>query len=379
MAPYTAGSRSNNQGGQVQSLATGSPLAPETATQLTKNLSATSTTTTSALYPTSSLNSSVSNLEQHQTLQSSDLQSSGGNLLGTNTASVASAFSSGTAGDQHSTGGQQYHNKNRGYNKNNRDNMSTVGSNVGSASGNLKDDPSEFFSLNSALVPKLQVADHNLDANKEYPLRYPWILSEMAESGKNKQWDKDGIHEVAKIDSIASFWKYWNFLPQPSELLLGKRLISQRDGTSPVSCVMLFRAGIKPAWEDPLNMNGGEFQFRLKKFTFQENAALADEYWNNLVLGVLGGQIQPSSMITGLRLVDRLEYAKTAAVLRIEVWFTDKTKMDSYDAPQDLDYHALINKLKKSVENCMLTKLNGETRKEKLYGDVSTNMHNQGH
>ncbi|CAD7970822.1 unnamed protein product [Amoebophrya sp. A120] len=30
-------------------------------------------------------------------------------------------------------------------------------------------------------------------------------------------------------------------------------------------------------------------------------------------------------------------------------------------------------------QNCMLTKLNGETRKEKLYGDVSTNMHNQGH
>ena len=31
-----------------------------------------------------------------------------------------------------------------------------------------------------------------------------------------------------------------------------------------------------------------------------------DEYWNNLVLGMIGATIEPANMITGLRLVDKL-------------------------------------------------------------------------
>ncbi|CAD7970146.1 unnamed protein product [Amoebophrya sp. A25] len=237
----------------------------------------------------------------------------------------------------------------------------------------------DYFSLNTAIVQKLPVGEHALDSSKEYPLRYTWILSEMTDTqNKNKTgWDKDGIHEVAKIDSISSFWKYWNFLPQPSELLLGKRLISQRDGTSAVNCVMLFRQNIKPAWEDPFNAEGGEFRVSMKKASFQEVAGLADELWNNLVLGVLGGTIQPASMISGLRLVDRLDYSKAHSALRIEVWFTDRSRADPNEVG-DKDFLAVVAQLKKSVETCMLTKLNGEKRTEKaVYGEIATSYHGQ--
>ena len=64
---------------------------------------------------------------------------------------------------------------------------------------------------------------------------------------------------------------------------------------------MLFRRGIRPEWEDPINSKGAElrFNFRQNAFKSQRSIALLDEFWNNLVLGVVGGTIEPNDLITG--------------------------------------------------------------------------------
>eukprot|EP00493_Phyllostaurus_siculus_P018625 UN18919 len=92
---------------------------------------------------------------------------------------------------------------------------------------------------------------------------------------------------------------------------------------------MVFREGIKPEWEDPANASGGHFQFQLKDIL---GGGLIDEYWNNIVLGIVGGTIEPAEMITGARLVDKRQQRNS--FVRVEVWFSSYEETDKMDLLQ---------------------------------------------
>jgi len=62
---------------------------------------------------------------------------------------------------------------------------------------------------------------------------------------------------------------------------------------------------------------------------------------------MIGATIEPANMITGLRLVDKLSGPRAANVIRLEVWFSN------YD-----DTNA-VQTLKKNIEKCMATRLDG--------------------
>ena len=53
----------------------------------------------------------------------------------------------------------------------------------------------------------------------------------------------DPIHNLATVKTIQEFWKYWNGIPQPSEIFEGKKLLSARDN-QPVGSIMIFREGM---------------------------------------------------------------------------------------------------------------------------------------
>ncbi|CAD7959690.1 unnamed protein product [Amoebophrya sp. A120] len=182
---------------------------------------------------------------------------------------------------------------------------------------------------------------------KELPLKYTWVIWEQimqASDGKAAQYS-DATHKVAPFGTVQDFWKLWNHMPQPSELLDQKRMVrEQPDGLHVIDAIMIFRDGIRPEWEDKLNASGGHFQFQLKPAS---GGGQIDEYWNNLVLGMIGGTIEPVDMITGVRLVDKLSGPRQANGIRIEVWFTD------------YDNTTAVNTLKKNVEKCMATRLDG--------------------
>lgn len=75
----------------------------------------------------------------------------------------------------------------------------------------------------------------------------------------------DATHRVASFNTVQSFWKLWNHMPQPSELLEQKRMVrEQPDGLHVIDAIMIFRENIRPEWEDKMNESGGHFQFQLK-------------------------------------------------------------------------------------------------------------------
>lgn len=64
--------------------------------------------------------------------------------------------------------------------------------------------------------------------------------------------------------------------------------------------------------QDPQNANGGHFQLTLKP---RLPAAIIDELWNNVILGMISDAIEPASMLTGARLVDKLDMKGTKALV----------------------------------------------------------------
>merc|ERR1711964_571789 len=148
-----------------------------------------------------------------------------------------------------------------------------------------------------------------------------------------------------EFNTVQDFWRIWNHLPQPSELLQHNRLVREDgDGVHIVDALMIFREGIKPEWDDKANANGGHFQFQLKN---NLPSGQIDEYWNNLVFGVIGASIEPAHLITGLRLVDKLYVARGTPALRIEVWYSHADTNE-------------VQSLRKTIESCMVTKVDGQ-------------------
>lgn len=89
---------------------------------------------------------------------------------------------------------------------------------------------------------------------------------------------------------------------------------------------MLFKDGVKPQWEDPVNASGGHFQFHWKPTGI--TPAQLDEYWNNIVLALAGntieseGEFAMSPILQGVRFVDKIHAHGRQAGVRIEVWFS---------------------------------------------------------
>jgi len=189
--------------------------------------------------------------------------------------------------------------------------------------------------------------DSVIEALKEpMKLRDNWVLWEqVVVEGKTGNY-ADATRKVVKFSTVQDFWCIWNGLPQPSELLEQKRIMrDQSNGQSvAIDAIMIFKDGIAPEWEDPLNANGGHFQIQLKPTV---GGGQIDEYWNNIVLGMVGGTLEPSNMITGIRLVDKLSGPKVQNAIRIELWFT-----------KYFDTNA-VNLLRKNFEKCMATKVDG--------------------
>jgi len=183
--------------------------------------------------------------------------------------------------------------------------------------------------------------------SKDPALRHMWtIWEQLAQTASQRDSSQysDITNRVASFNTVKAFWKYWNHLPQPSMLLDGKKFVRVNNDTkSVVDALMLFREGIKPEWEDAANASGGHFQFQLKA---QLGGGHIDEYWNNIVLGMIGGALEPADMITGIRLIDKLAN-KRAPHIRLEVWFSNYGDAEKVDL------------LQQNVEKCMTTRLDG--------------------
>jgi hypothetical protein len=69
-----------------------------------------------------------------------------------------------------------------------------------------------------------------------------------------------------------------------------------------------------------------------------------------MVLGLIGSTIEPTELITGVRLVDKLHGAKANNTLRLELWYTHTEAQRALEA------------LRISAEMCLRRKLDGTLR-----------------
>ena len=144
----------------------------------------------------------------------------------------------------------------------------------------------------------------------------------------------------------------FNEVPQPSVFLQGEKMFFKiESGSAKIDSIMLFRQGVKPQWEDPANASGGHFQFHWKPNSITPGQL--DEYWNNLVLAMIGntieseGEFSSTPILQGLRFVDKMGAHGRQAGVRIEVWFGPPTD------PRHLQ------KVKSRLEKAMALRLDG--------------------
>uniref|UniRef100_A0A7S2QMS9 Uncharacterized protein n=1 Tax=Zooxanthella nutricula TaxID=1333877 RepID=A0A7S2QMS9_9DINO len=229
-------------------------------------------------------------------------------------------------------------------------------------------EPPQYLSFNTKISPVISsyqapsAGELEDMKSKDPPLRYTWTIWEqiMRSSDSKAAQYSDATHKIASFGTVKQFWRYWNHLPQPSELLDGKKFVRETgESRSVVDALMIFRDGIRPEWEDAANATGGHFQFQLKSGL---GGGTIDEYWNNIVLGMIGGSIEPAEMVTGVRLVDKLQQARTASV-RLEVWFSN------------IDDTEKVDLLQNNLERCMTTRLDGTSSASSAWGKTERKSH----
>ncbi|CAK0893687.1 unnamed protein product [Prorocentrum cordatum] len=206
------------------------------------------------------------------------------------------------------------------------------------------------LSFNEERHGKFTIPGYPEDESREIEeaLRQPMYLH----SGWTLWTQNSGQYAVQKVvafETAQEFWKVWNGVPQPSELFDSKRFIKETTngtGVAGVDGFMIFRNAIKPEWEDPANAKGGHFQILVKPTS---GGGTLDEWWNNLVLGMIGETIECSHRINGVRLLDKMGSSKGKVLdnVRLEIWYHGST---THDEGQQL---------RKSLEKCLITQLDG--------------------
>lgn len=166
-----------------------------------------------------------------------------------------------------------------------------------------------------------------ISATSCHPLQRPWTLfgdtkhavaSSPVVAKANAANYTSTISRVGTVTSIEAFARLMNWCKRPSLLLNGAN-------------VSFFHDDIDPTWEDPANAKGGKWTILLKA----KNAARVDEFWCNLLLALVGEQIEPEEFVTGAMCSVRDRGN------RIQIWVKDRNNVDH------------INQVGKAIADCL--------------------------
>ena len=129
-----------------------------------------------------------------------------------------------------------------------------------------------------------------------------WTLWEQYETKHSSDY-KNTMQKVACFNDALSFWKVWNAVPHSDPLNFIHYYDEEQQQTvarhwkvhgedTKISALSLFKSGIEPAWEDPVNAKGGDFSVKAK-CTKEEILPL----WENLILEVISSNFPNSDQV----------------------------------------------------------------------------------
>jgi hypothetical protein len=163
-----------------------------------------------------------------------------------------------------------------------------------------------------------------------HPLEHKWTFWEHKAAEKKtmskKEWG-ELQRKLFTFDTVEEFWRYYAHIPTPSAVFYDGKAGKKRVGKPPddrqIESFSLFKDGISPEWEDSANMSGGEWNLR-KSSRDGRDSPMIDDWWQNIVLGLVGHTIEDKDEICGARIVDKSGNKGSNQVFRIELWLRTK-------------------------------------------------------
>ena len=146
-----------------------------------------------------------------------------------------------------------------------------------------------------------------MDEERRYPLQRKWKIWEMWEQNKQSSATfTEKMQTVGEFDTIYTFWQHWNYFPHsdPSRLFEDPETKTQFivEGLNrTIEAVGIFADGVKPAWEDEVNVKGSDLCIRKPSSEYKR----LKDHWDQLVMSVIGENLPHSEDIVGCRVVDK--------------------------------------------------------------------------
>lgn len=178
-----------------------------------------------------------------------------------------------------------------------------------------------------------------LSGGKVHHLRYKWIFWHYRRSKRTTKTWMDCQRELAEIETLENFWTFFVQLRNPSMVKINQDYA-------------LFKKGIKPMWEDPANVRGGQWIFVIQK-SHQKYRFLVDHVWNEIVLALICSIFKPSIMDLVCGIVFSM---RISCFTKISIWISD------YKAVREI--LVLGHELKRitNFEDCVIFRRNDDMR-----------------
>lgn len=161
-----------------------------------------------------------------------------------------------------------------------------------------------------APAPAPAVAEHVLQHKWSFFLHFPTFGLDT------RNYAAQAYERLADAATVEAFWRVLAHLPQPSDVFsvaVQKRVVRPKVNGRHLEAIGLFKTGVAPEWEFPLNLKGGHWECR-KDFALGD----LDRLWYDLVLALVGETLETGRDIIGARVVDKSKTKRTE--YRLEVW-----------------------------------------------------------
>lgn len=143
----------------------------------------------------------------------------------------------------------------------------------------------------------------------KHALKYSWIFWHYRRTKRTMKTWMDCQRILAEIDTIESFWEFFIKLRKPSMVHINQDYA-------------LFKKGIKPMWEDPVNVHGGQWIFVLQKSNYNYRS-IVDFVWMEIVFALVGSIFKQEIMDQVCGIVFSM---RISCFSKISIWVADYKK-----------------------------------------------------